>query len=97
LQVVEACFERHGRRADIGACRRQFAQWRREVGAASWRHFADIKTKYRSADLVAGRTVFNISGNNYRLIVVISYIAGVVEIRFMGTHREYDAVDVGRV
>jgi len=84
-------------RADIGACRRQFAQWRREAETARWRHFTDVKAKYPSADQVAGRTIFNISGNNYRLIVIISYPASVVEIRFMGTHREYDVVDIRRV
>ncbi len=97
LAVAEACFERHRSRADVGAGRRQFAQWRREAEAASWRHFADVKAKYPSADQGGGRTIFNISGNNYRLIVIISYPAGVVEIRFMGTHREYDAIDIRRV
>ena len=96
LPVADACFERHRSRADIPACRRQFAQWRREVEAVNWRHFADVKAKYPSADQFGGRTIFSISGNNYRLIVIISYAAGVIEIRFMGTHSEYDAIDIRR-
>lgn len=94
LEVAEACFERHRSRPDIGACRRQFAQWRREVEAAEWRHYADVKAKYRSADQASGKLIFNVSGNNYRLIVAVSYAAQALDIRFMGTHREYDDIDL---
>lgn len=97
LDVAEACFARHRSRSDIPACRRQFAQWRREAEAARWRHFADVKVKYRSADQAGGRVIFNISGNNYRLIVAISYVAQVVDIRFLGTHREYDEIDLEKL
>jgi HTH-type transcriptional regulator / antitoxin HigA len=71
LEIAEACFGRHRSRRDVQACRRQFAQWRREVEAAEWRHFADVKSKYRSADQASRKVIFNISGNRYRLIVAI--------------------------
>lgn len=96
-ETAISCFARHRSRADVGACRRQFDQWRREVEASGWKNFGEVKTKYRSADQVGGRVVFNISGNNYRLVVVINYAAQVVAIRFMGTHSEYDKIDAETV
>ena len=56
---------------------------------------ADIKATYRNASFVANnRVVFNIKGNHYRLVVVVIYQHGVVYIRFVGTHQEYDQIDV---
>jgi mRNA interferase HigB len=94
--VAENAFERHGRRADIGACRRQVARWIEVVGAAAWRHMGDVKQQFRSADPVGRNVVFNISGNDYRLVARLHFAAGVAEIKFLGTHREYDALpDIG--
>ena len=57
-----------------------------------------MKEKYRSASIVgANRVVFNIKGNDYRLVVMISYPARIVYVRFVGTHAEYDAIDVEEV
>ena len=54
----------------------------------------NIRDKYRNASIVANnRVVFNIKGNDYRLIAKIHYNTGIVYIRFIGTHREYDDVD----
>lgn len=54
----------------------------------------DILDRYRSADILSGnRVVFNIKGNRYRLIVKIHYNTGIVYIRFIGTHAEYDRID----
>jgi mRNA interferase HigB len=47
--------------------------------------------------LKAGRAVFNIKGNDFRLIVLIQYQAGVLSIRFIGTHEEYDRIDAEKV
>jgi mRNA interferase HigB len=63
---------------------------------------ADIKVKYRSADFVANdRVIFNIGGNKYRLVVAAEYARkerqrispGIVFIKFVGTHAEYDTID----
>jgi mRNA interferase HigB len=69
--------------------------WYAEAEAAAWRNPAEIKAKYHSASVLKdSRMVFNICGNKYRLVVKISYKNGVVLIRFIGTHKEYDATDV---
>lgn len=69
--------------------------WYAEAEAASWQNPAEIKTQYRSASIVGdNRVVFNICGNKYRLVVKISYKNGVVLIRFVGTHKEYDGINV---
>jgi mRNA interferase HigB len=72
--------------------------WFREVSRADWKTSADIKTAYRSASIVGKeRVVFNIAGNKYRLVVRVNYAYGVVYIRFVGTHRQYDRIDVTEV
>jgi len=69
--------------------------WYAEAEAATWRNPAEIKAQYRSASILKdSRAVFNICGNKYRLVVKISYKNAVVLIRFIGTHKEYDAIDV---
>lgn len=69
--------------------------WYREVERADWDTPAKVKAMYRSASIVGNnRVVFNIKGNAYRLVVKINYPYRVVYIRFIGTHTEYDAVDV---
>lgn len=56
---------------------------------------ADIKGKYRNASILKdSRAVFNICGNKYRLVVKINFKNAVIFIRFVGTHKEYDATDV---
>ena len=68
--------------------------WFHEAVAAHWHDTKDIKLRYPSADILPGnRVVFNIKGNSYRLIVKIHYNTGVVFIRFVGTHAEYDKID----
>ena len=68
--------------------------WHAEAKSAQWRTPADVKAKYGSASILKdGRVVFNIGGNNYRLVVWINYAYGVIYIRFVGTHQEYDAID----
>lgn len=72
--------------------------WYREVERADWDTPAKVKAMYRNASIVGdNRVVFNIKGNTYRLVVKINYPYRVVYIRFVGTHAEYDAVDVEEV
>jgi mRNA interferase HigB len=72
--------------------------WYREVKQEDWDTPAKVKEKYRSASIVGGnRVVFNIKGNDYRLVVKINYPYRVVYIRFVGTHAEYDRIDVEEV
>ena len=69
--------------------------WFRDVEQANWKTLTDIKAIYKNASSVAkNRVVFNIKGNHYRIVVVVVYQHGVVYIRFVGTHSEYDRIDV---
>jgi mRNA interferase HigB len=68
--------------------------WHSEARHAGWKTPADVKAKYGNASILRdGRAVFNICGNKYRLVVWVNYTYGVVYIRFIGTHREYDMID----
>ena len=68
--------------------------WHADVKQANWGSPADIKKEYRHASFLANnRVVFNIKGNTYRLVAAIQYEFGIVYIRFVGTHREYDNID----
>jgi len=68
--------------------------WYEEATSATWTQPADIKARYRSASVLKNRrVVFNIKGNDYRLIVAIAYRLQIVYVKFVGTHQEYDAVD----
>jgi len=72
--------------------------WHAEAKSATWRTPSDIKAKFRSADFLQdNRVVFNIGGNKYRLVVKVAYRAGIVYVRFVGTHREYDRIDAESV
>lgn len=72
--------------------------WYHDVKKTTWKTPTDIKAIYRNASFVANnRVVFNIKGNQYRLVVVIQYQHKVVYIRFVGTHEEYDHVDATKV
>lgn len=72
--------------------------WYEEVMHACWTQPADIKAQYRSASVLKNRrAVFNIKGNDYRLIVAIAYKLQIVYVKFVGTHQDYDAVDAETV
>ena len=68
-------------------------KWTAEVAAAQWTSFNELRLSFPSADYVGdGRVVFNIKGNDYRLIVIVLYVVNVVEVRWIGTHAEYDKI-----
>ena len=72
--------------------------WYRDARRATWNIPADIRNVYRNASLVGNnRVVFNIRGNRYRLVVAVNYTAGIIYIRFIGTHQDYDKIDVATV
>jgi len=72
--------------------------WFAEVRTAQWISTADIKQLYASASIVsADRVVFNIKGNDYRLVVAVDFEKAIVWIKWIGTHRNYDRIDVKRV
>ena len=72
--------------------------WYEEAASAKWTQPAEIKAQYRSASVLKNRrVVFNIKGNDYRLIVAIAYKLQIVYVKFVGTHKECDAVDAETV
>src|SRR5690606_989921 len=72
--------------------------WYGEATNATWIQPADIKAQYRSASVMKNRrVVFNIKGNDYRLVVAVAYQLQIVYVKFVGTHKEYDAVDAETV
>lgn len=88
-------WEKNSNRRDA---RGQLEAWYKEAKSAVWRNPSDIKERYRNASIVkSGRVVFNICGNKYRLVVKINYPAQIVFIRFIGTHEEYDDINVEEV
>ncbi len=72
--------------------------WYAQASRADWRSPADVKAAYRSASFLArNRVVFNIKGNDFRLVAAVHYNRGMMFIRFVGTHREYDMIDATKV
>lgn len=72
--------------------------WYHDAKQANWKTPADIKNAYRNASILPNnRVVFNIKGNDYRLVVVVQYQFGIVYIRFLGTHAEYDRIDAAAI
>lgn len=72
--------------------------WLDDVKKASWQTTHDIKTRYPSADFVANnRVIFNIKGNDYRLIAAVAFRFQAVYIKFVGTHAEYNRIDADTV
>lgn len=72
--------------------------WYAEGSRADWRSQTDIKAAYRNASFLPGNhVIFNIKGNDYRLVVAVHYNRGMMFIRFVGTHAEYDRIDAGTI
>lgn len=69
-------------------------EWYAKTKRAEWTCFADLKRTFNSADNVGNQHyVFNIKGNNYRLVAVVKFTIKTVFLRFIGTHSEYDKID----
>jgi mRNA interferase HigB len=72
--------------------------WYDEAINAKWTRSQDIKNSYRNASFIgSNRVVFNIKGNDYRLIVAVAYQFGAVYVKFIGTHAAYDGIDAKTV
>ncbi len=88
VRVLREFWERHP------DAEQHLKAWVDEVRQANWVQPHDIKAQYRNASILKNRrAVFNIKGNDYRLVVSITYRFGAVYIKFIGTHKQYDAID----
>ncbi len=71
------------------------SEWYVKVENAHWKSFQDMKKDFGSVDYVGNQHyVFNIKGNNYRLVVAVKFTPELIYIRFVGTHAEYEKIDV---
>lgn len=89
-----------GRRGhkDYAALKGALDAWFDEVRKARWSSAADVKRSYATASIIsADRIVFNIKGNDYRLVVAVDFDKGIVWIKWIGTHKGYDRIDVKEV
>jgi mRNA interferase HigB len=73
-----------------GDCVDQVADWYRVARRSDWRNLAEVRQLFRHADIVGDKTVFNIKGDDYRLIVHIRYSTGTIYIKDLLTHAAYD-------
>jgi mRNA interferase HigB len=91
LRTLKSHWEKPGRKDS----EEQLKAWYQEAKQADWQSPNEVKKQYRSASIVgSNRIVFNICGNKYRLVVKINYEAQWIFVRFVGTHKEYDKIDV---
>ena len=97
-EYVAHYFAEHAGHKGIKAARSQFEAWLAIASQARWSTPEDVKAAYPKASILkGGRVVFNIKGNDYRLIAALQYRARVLAIRFFGTHAEYDKIDAETV
>ena len=72
--------------------------WFAEVSQSNWNSAADVKRLYATASVIsAERIVFNIKGNAYRLVVSVDFEKAIVWIKWVGTHKDYDGINVKEV
>jgi mRNA interferase HigB len=87
--------ENHSAHKDRRALEAALNAWFIEVKRAAWKNSSDVKASYSQASIVGSeRVVFNICGNTYRLVAAIDYRKAIVFIKWIGTHKEYNAIDV---
>jgi mRNA interferase HigB len=80
---------------DALVARKAILEWYATASNAEWRNFGDLKATFNSADYVGdGKVVFDVGGNKYRIVGLVGFRTGRIFILFVGTHAEYDAVDV---
>ena len=98
VDLVENYFANRAGHKGIKAARSQFQAWLDIVDRAKWGNPEEVKASYPKASILkSSRVVFNIKGNDYRLVARIQYQAGVIAVRFFGTHAEYDRIDAETV
>jgi mRNA interferase HigB len=93
--ILSATAAKGGERAPANSA---LDAWFHEAQNAAWHSSAELKKLYATASIVsADRVVFNIKGNSYRLVVAIDYEKGIVWIKWLGNHKDYDQIEVTEV
>ncbi len=97
MRIIAISFLRHFWE-ECPSAEQHLKAWIDEVKKAAWTQPAEIKEQYRSVSILKNRrVVFNIKGNDYRLIVAVAYRYQAVYVKFVGTHAAYDAIDAETV
>ena len=96
--IVEVYFAAQKGHKGIGAARSQYDAWLDIVKISTPKTPVDVKRMHpKASSLKSGRVVFNITANDFRLVALVQYEAGVLFIRFFGSHEEYDGIDAETV
>ena len=96
--IAKSSLQKFWERPGHGDARGPLHSWYDEALKATWRSPQDVKDRYANASICGNnRVVFNVGGNKYRLVVEMQYRAGIVWVKFVGTHAQYDRIDVENV
>ena len=91
-RALREFWERHS------SAKQPLLSWYKAAQIASWKNSAQLKKQFASASIInSTRVVFNIGGNKYRLVCIVHFNKQIVFIRFVGTHKEYDKINVTEV
>ncbi|WP_431323408.1 type II toxin-antitoxin system HigB family toxin [Rhizobium sp. YTU87027] len=73
-------------------------EWYATASKASWASFSELKKTFNSADIVAGnKVIFDVGGNKYRIVGLVAFRSQRIYVLFVGTHAQYDAIDVNKL
>ena len=96
--VAKSTLKRFWEQSEYADAKGPLESWHEEVLRSTWASPQAVKALYRNASICGNnRVVFNIGGNKYRLVAEIQYRAGIVWVKFVGTHAQYDKIDVESV
>jgi len=96
--IAKSTLKRFWQQPGCADARGPLESWHEEALKAIWKSPQDVKEQYASASICGNnRVVFNVGGNKYRLVVEMQYRAGIVWVKFIGTHEQYDRINVESV
>jgi len=92
ISILDECAKKH---CDV---REQLRAWRKDAEEADWKTPLDIKARYPSASIIGGKcVVFNVKGNQYRVVAKVNYELGNVRVLFADIHAEYNKIDASKL
>ena len=96
--IAKSTLKRFWEQANYSDAKGSLESWYEETIKANWLSPQEVKNQYGNASICGNnRVVFNIGGNKYRLVVEIQYQAGIVWVKFIGTHNQYDKITVENI
>lgn len=98
MRIIAKSTLRHFWESGHPGAKAALEDWHRVTGMATWTSPNAVKDTYGNASIIANdRMVFNIGGNKYRLVAAIDYRRGLLFVKFVGTHKQYDQIDAATV